>query len=74
MTEENWTKTGQELVISYDGKAVLLWFCFPRFYFENVFKRQKEKKRTVVCVYRNSPFRRLNFFSSLDKTKVQRVT
>lgn len=51
MTEENWTKIGQEIVISYDGKAVLLWFCFPRFYFENVFERQKEKKKEQLYVF-----------------------
>lgn len=65
MTEENWTKIGQEIVISYDGKAVLLWFCFPRFYFENVFERQKEKKKNSCMCLSEFAFPSSEFFLQL---------
>jgi len=58
--KKQWQKTGkrrQEMIISYDVKAVLSWFCLP-------FHFYKIKKNEMFCVDRNLPLRRLNFFSS----------
>lgn len=56
--KKQWQKTGkrrQEMIISYDVKAVLSWFCLPFHFYKIFLKRHKKKEMLYVfigiCLY-----------------------